>query len=138
MYGSLDISTSGMVAQRARMAVIADNIANANTMLRSDGGYEPYRKRLVMFEPGDPSASTAAGRELGVHVADIQLDTAPFELRHEPDSPYADAGGYVKVPGINIAEEQINAMEAARAYEANVAAAETTKSMMAQALRLLA
>lgn len=138
MYGSLDISTSGMVAQRTRMAVIASNIANANTMLRADGGYEPYRKRLVMFEAGDPDASSAGGRELGVHVADIQQDTAPFELRHDPTSPYADERGYVKVAGINTAEEQINAMEAARAYEANVAAAETTKSMMAQALRLLA
>lgn len=138
MYGSLDISTSGMVAQRQRLAVISANIANASTMLRADGGYEPYRKRMAMFEVGDPSAGTAEGRELGVHVAEIEIDQSPFELRYQPDSPYADGEGYVKVPSINTAEEQINAMEAARAYEANVAAAETTKNMMAQALRLLA
>lgn len=138
MYGSLDISTSGMVAQRQRLAVISANIANASTMLRADGGYEPYRKRMAMFEAGDPNASTAQGRELGVHVADIEIDRSPFEVRYQPDSPYADEAGYVKVPSINTAVEQINAMEAARAYEANVAAAETTKNMMAQALRLLA
>ena len=138
MYGALDISTSGMVAQRTRMGVIAANIANANTMLRADGGYEPYRRREAMFAPGDPTAASAQGRALGVHVADIELDEAPFELRSQPDSPYADADGYVKVPNINTTIEQINAMEAARAYEANVMAAETTKTMMAQALRLLA
>ncbi|MEQ8769921.1 MAG: flagellar basal body rod protein FlgC [Phycisphaerales bacterium] len=138
MYGALDISTSGMVAQRTRLEVISANIANARTMLRADGGYEPYRRRTAMFAPGDPGASTQAGRQLGVHVADIELDRAPFESRYQPDSPYADAEGYVKVPNINTTVEQINAMQAARAYEANVVAAETTKSMMAQALRLLA
>lgn len=138
MYGALDISTSGMVAQRERMAVISANIANANTMLRSDGGYEPYRRRAVTFAPGDPSAQSAGGRALGVHVASIEIDDAPFERRYRPDSPFADAEGYVQVPNINPAVEQINAMEAARAYEANVVAAETTKTMMAQALRLLA
>ena len=138
MYGALDISTSGMVAQRTRLEVISANIANAKTMLRADGGYEPYRRRTAMFAPGDPGAATQAGRSLGVHIADIELDQAPFQLRHQPDSPYADAGGYVKVPNIDTTIEQINAMQAARAYEANVIAAETTKTMMAQALRLLA
>ncbi len=138
MYGALDISTSGMVAQRTRLEVISANIANARTMLRADGGYEPYRRRTAMFAPGDPGAATSSGRELGVHVADIELDQAPFELRYRPESPYADAEGYVKVPNINTTVEQINAMQAARAYEANVVAAETTKTMMAQALRLLA
>ncbi len=138
MYGALDISTSGMVAQRTRLEVISANIANAKTMLRADGGYEPYRRRAAMFASGDPGASTRHGREMGVHVADIDIDQGPFEIRYQPESPYADAEGYVKVPNINTTVEQINAMEAARAYEANVVAAETTKTMMAQALRLLA
>lgn len=138
MYGSLDISTSGMVAQRTRLAVISANIANAHTMLEADGGYEPYRRRAAMFATGDPGSETRAGRELGVHVAAVDIDQAPFDLRHQPDSPYADEQGYVKVPNINTAVEQINAMEASRAYEANLAAAEATKTMMAQALRLLA
>lgn len=138
MYGALDISTSGMVAQRTRLEVISANIANAKTMVRADGGYEPYRRRSAMFAPGDPGAASAAGRSMGVHIADIELDQNPFEIRYQPESQYADAEGYVKVPNINTTVEQINAMQAARSYEANVVAAETTKSMMAQALRLLA
>ncbi|GJM18330.1 MAG: flagellar basal-body rod protein FlgC [Phycisphaeraceae bacterium] len=138
MYGALDISTSGMVAQRTRLDVISANIANANTMQRSDGGYEPYRRRAAMFAPGDPSSPTRTGQAMGVHVAAIELDQAPFDLQYKPNSPYADAEGYVKMPNIDTTVEQINAMEASRAYEANVVAAETTKTMMAQALRLLA
>ena len=138
MYGALDISTSGMIAQRTRMAVISANIANANTILDSRGNPTPFRKRIVHFEPGDPSASSGAGRAMGVHVAEIGRDEEAIRMRYEPGSPYADKDGYVPYPDINTQLEQINAMTAARAYEANVAAAETTKSMMAQALRLLA
>lgn len=138
MYGSLEISTSGMVAQRTRMATIASNIANAKTMLRSDGGYEPYRRRIPVFEAGDPSSGTVNGQGLGVHVAKIEVDQTPFQLRYDPTSTYADDRGYVRVSNISPVVEQMNAMEASRAYEANVVAAETTKTMMAQALRLLA
>lgn len=127
MYGSLDISTSGMVAQRTRMAAISANIANANTRLGADGGFAPYARRGVALAPDENG---------GVQVLAITQDNN-FELRHDPDSPYA-VDGYVKVPNVNTTTEQINAMEASRAYEANVMAAETTKTMMAQALRLLA
>ncbi|MFT5424232.1 MAG: flagellar basal-body rod protein FlgC [Phycisphaerales bacterium] len=127
MYGSLDISTSGMVAQRTRLAVISSNIANAQTRLGPDGGYAPYGRREAMFEAVEGG---------GVRIADITIDTN-FELRHDPDSPYA-VDGYVKVPNVNSTSEQINALEASRAYEANVTAAETAKGMVAQALRLLA
>ncbi len=138
MYGALDISTSGMVAQRTRMAAIAANIANANTLVDAQGAYAPYRRRAVMFAPGDPSASGPGGRSMGVHVAAIDIDQSPLTPKYDPTSPYADEDGYVLTPNINPIVEQINAMETARAYEANVVAAETTKTMMAQALRLLA
>jgi len=138
MYGALDISTSGMIAQRTRMATIAANIANANTLVDAQGNYAPYRRRSVMFAPGDPGSSTDGGRALGVHVAAIELDDAPLTPKYDPTSPYADKDGYVLTPNVNPIIEQINAMETARAYEANVVAAETTKTMMAQALRLLA
>ena len=137
MYGALDISTSGMIAQRTRLATISANIANANTLTDAEGNYAPYRRRVVMFSAGDPG-SAGSGRDLGVHVSGIELDRAPLVPRHEPDSPFADENGYVLTPNINSVVEQINAMETARAYEANVVAAETTKTMMAQALRLLA
>jgi flagellar basal-body rod protein FlgC len=138
MYGSLDISTSGMVAQRTRMAVISANIANANTILDSQGNLDPYKKRIVHFAPGDPAASDPAGRSMGVHVSEIAPDENAIRMKYMPSSKYANEDGYVPYPDISSQVEQINAMTAARAYEANVAAAETTKSMLAQALRLLA
>lgn len=138
MYGSLDISTSGMIAQRMRMAAISANIANSETILDANGQLNPFRKRMAMFSPGNPASSTAAGQALGVHVASIEADDSAIRMRYMPSSPYADENGYVPYPDISPEIEQINAMQAARSYEANVVAAETTKQMMAQALRLLA
>lgn len=142
MYGALDVSTSGMIAQRARVEAAAANIANADTILDSKGELNPYRPRIVHFSVGDPSAKTAEGRSSGVHVSRIELDPSPPNLKWDPDNPYAfksgASAGYVPTPNVNPVWEQMNAMEAARAYEANVMAAEATKTMTAQALRLIA
>ncbi len=138
MYGALDISTSGMIAQRTRMTVIASNLANANSLANDKGEYDPYLRKAAMFAPGDPSAGSDAGRAMGVHVASIEVGEEPLRRAYRPGSPFADREGYVMVPNINTTTEWVNAMEASRAYEANVAAAETTKSMVSQALRLLA
>ncbi|MCB9846168.1 MAG: flagellar basal body rod protein FlgC [Phycisphaeraceae bacterium] len=138
MYGALDISVSGMVAQRTRLAVIAANVANQNTLEDAKGNYSPYLRREIMFSAGDPNGSGAA-RELGVHVSDIFANPGALRSSYEPGSPYDDDGdGYIMVPDINPIVEQVNALEAARSYEANVMAAEATKTMMAQALRLIA
>ena len=138
MWGSLDIPTSGMVAQRIRLEAISSNIANSRALLDAQGNYNPYRRRAAEFAPGDPSATTVAGRSLGVHVAEISMDMDALRPEYDPTSPYADAGGYVMVPDIDPIKETVNAMEATRSYEANVVAAEALKSTMAQALRLLA
>lgn len=143
MYGSLDIAVSGMIAQRTRLEVVAANIANQDAILDGKGQVNPYRRREVFFAPGDPSAGTARGRALGVHVSAVALDRAPLGVgAYDPGSPFAYASGphkgYLAKTNVSPVVEQINAMEAGRAYEANVVAAETTKSMMAQGLRLLA
>ncbi len=143
MYGGLDVSVSGMVAQRTRINAIAANVANQRTILDVDGQAVPDKRRMAMVMPGDPSASTRAGRELGVHVSEIILDDAEPRKVWDPDDPYAQPegspdAGYVYYPSIDPITEQINALEAQRAYEANVMAAEATKTMMAQALRLIA
>lgn len=143
MYGSLDISVSGMIAQRTRMESVASNLASWNAYTRdADGNPVPYRGRRVMFAPGDPAAKTAAGRRQGVHVAEVQVSNAPPAMKYEPWNPLAyqsgEKKGYVPISDVNPVLEYFNAMEAARSYEANVAAAEVTKSMMAQSLRLLA
>ena len=133
MYGSLDISTSGMIAQRTRMAVIANNLANVNTLENSKGEYEPYLRRAAMFAPaGSPNDPQ------GVQVMDIQSNPNALRPAYRPEHPNADADGNILVPDIDTTTEWVNGLEASRAYEANVVAAEATKSMMAQALRLLA
>ena len=134
MFGALDISVSALVAQRTRLEVIAANIANQNSVLDAKGNYSPYRRRIPIFAPGDPSS----GNKLGVHVKKIMLDAAPFRKKHEPGSPHADADGYVNYPNIDPAMEMINALEASRAYEANITVAEATKTMLRSSLRLLA
>ena len=138
MYGSLDISTSGMVAQRTRMATIAANIAGASTLEDAQGNYAPYLRRHVMFAAGDPGAGSAEAREMGVHVSEIVADPGALVEKWDPASRHADERGMVLAPDIHPAMERINALEAMRAYEANVVAAEATKSMMAQAMRLIA
>jgi flagellar basal-body rod protein FlgC len=137
MYGALEISTSGLIAQRTRLEAITENIVNKDTMVDANGKNNPFQRRVVYFAPGNPAAATLAGKAGGVHVESIQAEGG-FDIRYEPGSPYADERGYVKVPAINTAFEQLNAYQAQRSYEANIAAAETTKTMMAQALRLIA
>lgn len=148
MYGSLDISTSGMIAQRQRMEVIAANIANEQTTLNSRGEIAPYRRRIAMLAPvGDPTSRGGEGGALGVRVAEIALDDSPFRKVYDPTNPLAakktdpardEVAGYVNYPNVDTTIEMVNALEASRAYEANVAAAEASKTMLAQAMRLIA
>jgi flagellar basal-body rod protein FlgC len=139
MFGSLNISTSGMVAQRVRMDVVAGNIANASTTADAAGRPAPYRRRIATFGPGDPSQGSGAP---GVHVAAIAKDPSDFRLVYDPSHPQAMRSGpkqgYVQFPNVDLATEMVNGMEAARAYEANMAAFETSKAMISQAMRILA
>lgn len=134
MYGALDISTSALVAQRVRMNVISANIANKEVLMNADGEYEPFRRRIALLAPGNPNS----GNSMGVHVAEIILDDAPLISKYQPGSPFADKNGYVLYPNIDPVIESINAMEAARSYEANIAAIEATKSMISVALQMIA
>lgn len=133
MYGALDISTSGMIAQRTRMQVIAANIANMNTLQNTKGEYDPYMRRAAMFEPAGDS-----NQPQGVRISEIEIQQDALRREHRPGHQFADADGYVMVPDIDSTTEWVNGLQASRAYEANVAAAETMKNMVAQALRLLA
>ena len=134
MFGSLNISTSGLVANRVRLEAISANIANADAIKNPAGEYEPFRRRIVMFGAGD----AATGSKEGVHVSSIELDDGPLRMVYEPDSPFANADGYVGYPNVDVVIEQMNAMEAQRSYEANITAIEATKSMISVALQMLA
>lgn len=137
MWGSLDIPTSGMIAQRTRLDAVAANLANQNALYNAKGEFEPYLRRVVRFAAGDPSASTTDGRTMGVHVSSIEPDPDSTRLKYDPTHPNADADGNIRVPDINTVVEQVDAMAAARAYEANIAAAEAMKSMASQAIGML-
>ena len=135
MFGALDIPTSGLVAQRQRMTTIASNMTMMNTPVDpSEENPDQYRRRIPVFSAGNPGKNSP----FGVHLKSIMLDQAPFRKAHEPGHPFADKDGYVRYPNIHPAVEQMNMLEASRAYEANITVAEATKSMMNAAIRLLA
>lgn len=122
--------------------MIQANIANASVLRDSAGNLSPFKRRMVMLAPGAPDARDPSARGLGVHVSAIELDPTPAKPgKYDPDDPDAYKSGpykgYVATTNVNTVVEQMNALEAGRAYEANVAAAEATKTMIAQALRLL-
>ena len=134
MFDVLDMGASGLQAQRTRMDTIAGNIVNANTTRNAQGQPIPYRRRFVLFAPGQPGNQ----EKPGVRVQQIMIDQSPFQKRHEPGHPDADAEGYVKYPNIDLAMEYVNALEASRAYEANVTMMEVSKAMLNASLRLIA
>lgn len=131
MFNTIDTSLSGMVAQRIRMNTISVNIANADAFDRAG---EPAKRRSVIFETGS-NGRDSSGQ--GVHVAAINEQDVS-RLEYDPSHPYANADGYVKMPGINPVVEMVNLMESQRAYEANLAAMDVSKAMLNSSLRLLA
>lgn len=134
MLRAIDISTSGLIAQRTRLDTISNNIANASTVIDEYGRANPYRRKFTIFATGDPGGAGDAG----VHVAGVYEDPSAFARRLEPGHPAADADGYVAYPNVDVTEEFVNALGATRAYEANIAAIEMTKAMAASTLRILA
>src|SRR5687767_7357863 len=137
MFQTLDISSSALLAQRTRMDTIAANIANLNTTRNARGEPIPYRRRFAVFAPSAARRGPEAAKP-GVHVQDIKVDPSPFQRRYQPGHPDAGPDGYVAYPNIDMAIEFVNALEASRAYEANVTTMEVTKSMINASLRLLA
>ena len=134
MFGSLDISASGMVAQRTRLEVASANIANKDAVEDASGRYNPYRRKEAILATGDGKSPGG----WGTRVREVRSDPDALRRVLRPGHPHADRDGYLWVPDIEPAMEMVNAMEASRAYEANLAAAEATKAMLQASLRLLA
>ncbi len=132
MYGALDISTSGLVAQRAQLDTIAGNIANAQTTQRLDGKPGPFMRKVALL-------AAREGDNPGVQVAGVVEDTVrPPRPVKDPSHPDANEDGIVYYPNVDPMVEMVNAMVAVRAYEANVTAMEATKTIVSSSLRLLA
>ena len=145
MFTSFDIAASGLTAQRYRMDVISENVANANTTRTADG--TPYRRKVVVFqEKGirDQVSFTSvlgiatrnyAGK--GVKVAGSFEDTTTeMNMVYDPSNPDADENGYVTYPNVNIITEMTNLIDASRAYEANATAFTASKAMAQQGLEM--
>jgi flagellar basal-body rod protein FlgC len=135
MIPALDISTSGLIAQRMRMNAISSNLANITTTHNEQGEHVPYQPRFVVFETDESIGAQGAA---GVKVAGIETSDAAPRKRFEPGNPDADKDGNVAYPNIDMMTEVTNSLEAARAYEANLGAMDITKNMEQQTLRILA
>ncbi|MCK9478799.1 MAG: flagellar basal body rod protein FlgC [Firmicutes bacterium] len=131
---SMNISGSALTAQRLRMDVIAENIANANTTRTATG--QPYRRRLVLFGERNAklpfsdylsTAQSAVGK--GVRVTQIIEDESPMKIMYDPSHPDCDENGYVRMPNVDTVKEMIDMMSATRSYEANVTAINAFKNM---------
>ncbi|MGO8705148.1 MAG: flagellar basal body rod protein FlgC [Candidatus Brocadiia bacterium] len=136
--GALDISASGLSAQRMRMNVIASNIANANSLVTPEGG--PYRRREVTFSTvlKGAAAEGLPGQELGgVSVASITVSKTPPKTIYDPEHPMADKKGYVQVPDVDVTKEMVDMVSAQREYEANLSAMKAYREMVRSSLTIL-
>ncbi len=135
MLRSLDISASGLLAQRQRMNVIAGNIANLNTTRDEQGTVKPFERRFVTFSASQRHSEAKGGVGVNFQVETDQTST-PRRV-YQPGHPDAGEDGFVSYPNIDLTQEFVNALEASRAYEANVAAMDMTKEMANLTLRIL-
>jgi len=142
-FNALECSASALTAQRLRMDTISENLANVNTTRTENG--TPYRRKTVIFEaqnsgmPFSSYLSNASRSRLasgGVRVSAIVEDPSPFKSVYDPSHPDADENGIVEMPNVDVVTEMVNMISASRAYEANVTAINTTKSMATKALEI--
>lgn len=138
---AMNISGSALTAQRMRLDIASENIANVSTT-RTESG-EPYRRKMVVFEPIQQSNFQAvfnrargqgAAQQRGVRVSEIVEDERDFKMVYNPSHPDADENGYVRMPNVDLLKETADSMEATRAYDANVTAFNAIKSMATKGL----
>lgn len=141
-FTSLDTSASALTAQRLRMDIISQNMANSDTTRTEDG--TPYKRKTVIFEEInnrpvfadylDKAMYSKAG--YGVRVSRIVDDNTPGSITYDPTHPDADENGYITNSNVNIVEEMVNMISASRSYEANLTAISTTKAMINKTLEI--
>jgi flagellar basal-body rod protein FlgC len=147
MFDALNVSATGLTAERLRMDVTAENLANAQTTRGADG--QPYRRKEVVLSEVSSGgfgsqlakavgAGSAAGSQPGgVEVSAITQDATPGKLVYDPGHPDADAKGYVRMPNVDTVAEMVDLISASRAYEANVTAMNAAKQMFSKTLDIL-
>jgi flagellar basal-body rod protein FlgC len=136
LFSAITASASGLDAQRARMEVAVSNLANAESTRTSNG--EPYRRREIVLEAIAADGAFASGdvQTSGVRVAAVLEDKADFRRRYEPSHPDADGQGFVAMPNVDVPEEMVDMLGAARAYQANLTAIGLIRDTVRKALEL--
>lgn len=147
LFDALNASGSALAAERLRMDVTAENLANAQTTKGADG--QPYRRKQVVLQEAGPAGTSfasvlssmqgAGGAKSvnGVRVAGIEEDSSALKRIYDPGHPDADKQGYVTMPNVNTVTEMTDLISSSRAYEANVTAMQTAKTMFVKTLDLL-
>jgi flagellar basal-body rod protein FlgC len=128
---TMAVAASALRAQQARMRIIAENLANADSTAATPGG-DPYRRQTPVF-----TTKTMEGGVKGVAMARVEQDQTPFRQEFQPGNPAADAQGYVKMPNIEPMVEALDMREAQRAYDANISVIETARAMNTSTLELI-
>lgn len=142
IFRSMDISASALTAQRFRMDIIGENLANQSTTRTAEGG--PYRRKFTIFQERQSpylfrqflqeSQERVGGN--GVKAIDVREDSSPFKIIHDPQHPDADAEGYVRLPNVDVVREMVDMMAATRSYEANITAIDNFRSIAMKALEI--
>jgi flagellar basal-body rod protein FlgC len=139
LFGSLQVSSSGMSAQRTRAELLVENMANSETTRTPEGG--PYRRKDVVFSTDQQVSPFSAVFQneigTGVAVADVIQDAREPQRRYMPGHPDADANGYVAFPNMNPAEDMVDLLSASRSYQANVAAISSVKDMISRSIDIM-
>jgi flagellar basal-body rod protein FlgC len=144
LFNGMNISASGLSANRLRMDVVSSNIANANTTRAQlvNGEWVPYRRKSVELTQSafgqqlQTALDRGNGKVSGVTVSRIEEDRTPFQLSFDPTNPEADENGYVSLPNVDPIKEMVDLISATRSYEANVTALNASKSMFMKALEI--
>ncbi len=142
MFRSMNISASGLTAERLRMDIVSNNIANVNTTKTESG--TSYRRQMPVFQAIFDQETEAIERAKrgeqfngnGVRVTEILEDSSDLKMVYDPEHPHADDKGYVHMPNVNIVKEMVDMITASRAYEANVTAMNTSKQFFSTALQI--
>lgn len=141
LFSSIDVSASGMSAQRERAEILVENIANAETTRTAQGG--PYQRRDVVFESSPVSSQFSSEfdaqlsqQSVGVKVSQIVTDSSEPNRRYMPGHPDADKDGYVSFPHMNPAQDMVDLLGASRSYQANISAISAVKDMIQRSIDL--
>jgi flagellar basal-body rod protein FlgC len=140
LFDAINTAATGLSAERLRMDVTAENLANAQTTRGADG--RPYQRKVVALQEAGAGFSATLGGAMkggsgGVRVAGISADTTPNRLVYDPGHPDADPRGYVSMPNVQPVTEMVDLISASRGYEANVTVMQTAKQMFTKTLEIL-